>query len=29
MLTKLFDLQGIIDQFFDDSWRAVWPFEDL
>jgi hypothetical protein len=29
MILKLLDLQKIIDQFFDDGWVAVWPFDDL
>ena len=29
MLMKLLDLQKIIDQFFNDGWVAVWPFDDL
>ena len=29
MILKLLDLQKIIDQFFDDGWVAIWPFDDL
>ena len=29
MLMRLFDLQGIIDRFFDERWVAVWPLDDL
>jgi hypothetical protein len=29
MILKLFDLQEVIDRFFNDVWLAAWPLDDL
>ena len=29
MILRLIDLQRVIDQFFNDDWRAVWLLDDL
>lgn len=29
MILRLIDLQRVIDNFFDDDWRAVWLLDDL
>lgn len=29
MLLKSFDLQAVIDRFFNDGWIAVWRLDDL